>query len=69
MTMHEYRITKYDPTLRDENGRYTREEWTSFSQVGGAVSFEEYVRVEKAYIDTALAFLREDKVGSCGSRD
>jgi hypothetical protein len=61
--MYQYRVTKYDPALRDENGRYRREEWISFSQVGELVPFEEYARVEKAYIDTALAFLREDKVG------
>jgi len=63
MIMYQYRVTKYDPALRDENGRYTREEWISFSQVGELVPFEEYARVEMAYIDTALAFLRENKVG------
>ena len=61
--MYQYRVTKYDPALRDGSGRYSREEWTSFSQVGELVPFEEYARVEKAYIDTALAFLQEDKVG------
>jgi hypothetical protein len=57
--MYQYRITKYNPVFRDEKGRYTSEEWTSFGDVGEIVSVKEYVRVETAYIGTALAFLRE----------
>jgi hypothetical protein len=30
----EYRVTKYDPTRRDARGAYTREEWTSFGDIG-----------------------------------
>jgi hypothetical protein len=57
--MYQYRVTKYNPVFRDENGRYTSEEWTSFGDVGEIVSVKEYVRVETAYIEAALAFLRE----------
>jgi hypothetical protein len=61
--MIEYRITKYDPAFRD-SGRYTRDEWTSVSDVGrsfgGMVLVrEEYNRVEDAYVAAALAFLDE----------
>jgi hypothetical protein len=61
--MYEYQVTKYDPAFRDENGKYTREDWISFVQVGELVSFDEYARVERAYIEIALAFLQEANVG------
>ena len=62
--MIEYRVTKYNPALRDANGAYTADEWIQFKQIGtafgGVVLTEgEYLRVEQAYIDTATAFLRE----------
>src|SRR5262245_29706913 len=55
--MNEYRITKYDPRLRDSSGRYLRDEWTSYSDVGRLVSLEEYIATEERYIEMALAFL------------
>jgi hypothetical protein len=60
--MYQYRVTKYNPVFRDEKGRYTREEWTSFGEVGEIVSVQEYIRVEAAYIEVALDFLREADV-------
>jgi len=62
--MHQFRITKYDPAVRNKSGHYTREEWTAFSDVGRTVggvvlTLAEYERVEAAYIDAALGFLRE----------
>jgi hypothetical protein len=64
----EYRVTKYDPALRDLDGRYLREEWTSAGDIGrlfdGVVlTREEYLRVEDAHVETVLAFLRE---AGCG---
>ena len=71
--MFEYRITKYDPAYRDVAGAYTRDEWTSVSDVGR--SFEgtpltkaEYKRVENAYVASALEFLRESNVRSLAVR-
>lgn len=29
-----WRITKYNPLNRDENGLYVKDEWTSFSDIG-----------------------------------
>jgi hypothetical protein len=60
----EYRVTKYDPAFRDRAGRYVRDEWTSFGDIGrpfGGVVLtrEEYQRVEDAHVEAALAFLRE----------
>ncbi len=33
-----WRVTKYNPTFRDENGTYIKDEWTSFSDIGKKVS-------------------------------
>lgn len=62
--MIEYRVSKYNPALRDSNGAYTGEDWTSMSDVGrsfGGVTLTqaEYQRVESAYVSAAVAFLRE----------
>jgi hypothetical protein len=65
--MHQYRVTKYDPTLRDSAGAYTKEDWTSFSDIGRsrggvALTEEDYLRVESAYIDIAKKFIAEDSI-------
>jgi len=66
--MHEYRVTKYDPSLRDASGAFLGDDWTSISDIGRSFSGvvltrEEYERVERAYIQAALAFLDEGGVG------
>ena len=48
-------ITKYNSIFRDENWNYTRNEWTSISDIGKKfddVLFtkEEYLEIEKKYI-------------------
>jgi len=65
--VHQFRVTKYNPKFRDSRGVYTRDEWTSFADIGemfnGAeLSSEEYQRVEDAYVSAAIAFLREANV-------
>jgi hypothetical protein len=67
--MYEYRVTKYDPALRDETGAFRGDDWTAVSDVGrsyGGVVFtrKEYDRVERAYVKAGLAFLREGGVMS-----
>ena len=67
--MKEFRITKYDPKYRDRNGVFTKPDWTSFSEIGDVinghkVTKSEYMKVEKAYIDSALHFLREANIVS-----
>ena len=64
---HTWRITKYDPALRNEAGHYTRTEWTFFAQVGDVVggsllTFEAYGRVEDAYVAAAMRFVAEADV-------
>ncbi len=62
--MNEYRVTKYNPAFRDRSGAYTKVEWISFKQIGQTFSgvpltSDEYKRVEEAYVQAALSFLRE----------
>jgi hypothetical protein len=50
-----YRITKYDPNKRNEQGHYLdNSEWTSISDIGKAeynnVTFEDYEEIESAYV-------------------
>lgn len=59
--MHHWHISKYDRQDRDDDGSYRDAEWTSMSDIGIAfngvtLTREEYVRVERLYIDSVLAF-------------
>lgn len=62
--MPEFRITKYDPALRDSSGAYLGSEWTSMSDIGKSTTLDEYIRVEAAYLDVVLAFLQEANIDS-----
>ncbi|WP_018703688.1 hypothetical protein [Anaeromusa acidaminophila] len=67
--MFSWRITKYKPDYRDELGRYTKNEWTSFSQIGDEFNGykftkEDYVIVENAYVDTIMAFMSSNNITS-----
>lgn len=64
---YQYRITKYDPAKRDENGAYLLDEWTAFSDIGkefAGVRLEEaaYLEVESAYLAAVGSFLREARL-------
>lgn len=53
--MVELRVTKYSPALRDAQGRYTRNDWTSVSDVGsewadGVLTLERYLAIEDQYV-------------------
>ncbi len=67
---HQWRVTKYNPALRDDNGYYTLvEEWTCPSEIGKTINgneftLEEYLRVEAAYIDTVVQFLNASDLDS-----
>jgi hypothetical protein len=60
--MIQYRVTKYDPALRNNAGAFLRDDWTSFSDVGTAVSLDAYSEVEDAYVRAAVAFMQESDV-------
>ena len=66
---YKYRVTKYDPKKRNENGHYQADEWTSISDIGKVFSNklltkEEYVNVENSYLFAIEAFLAEANI-SC----
>ena len=67
--MIEYRVTKYNPALRDASGAYLVDDWTLVKDIGrafgGVVLTEgEYRRVEQAYINSAICFLRAGGLNS-----
>ena len=71
---HEYRITKYDPGLRDTGGAYLVDEWTAFSDIGSrfagrVLTKAEYLRVENLYLNALEAFLNEAAVPTLTIRD
>ncbi len=61
--MKKYRISKYNPIFRTEEGIYEKEEWTSYYDIGkiiaGKTLFEEeYLNIEKKYIDTVFKIMK-----------
>lgn len=57
--MYGWRIIKYNPAFRDERGAYLKDEWTSVSDVGKSfdgevLTFEEYYKIENAYVASDL---------------
>lgn len=67
---YQWRITKYNPNFRNNEGHYTKElEWTSPSHIGKKIydetfTLEEYLKVETAYIDTIIKFLDVNNIKS-----
>ena len=62
--MHSFRITKYNPEYRNASGAYTRDDWTSYSDIGctyagRTLSLHEYQEVETTYIEVTVGFLRD----------
>jgi hypothetical protein len=60
--MFNWRITKYNPIYRDELGKYKKDEWTSFCEIGkifngNMLTSDEYVVVEDTYVGAILAFM------------
>lgn len=58
--MNAWKITKYDPVNRDDDGSYLDlKEWTCFSEVGTKVSMEEYLKQEEKYLRAITTFMAE----------
>lgn len=67
--MIKYRITKYNPIFRDRDGSYTKNEWTSYSDIGKyyddqRLETTDYLAIEQKYVDTLLFIFQEKKI-SC----
>lgn len=64
---HQFRMTKYDPALRDLAGAFTGEDWTSISDIGECFGGEvltlaRYLDVENAHLAVIAEFLDEAEV-------
>lgn len=64
-----WRVTKYNSLNRDENGYYIKDEWTSFSDIGNSYNgleftMSEYLKYEKAYIDSILSLMECNNIQS-----
>ncbi|HQP37684.1 MAG TPA: hypothetical protein PLI95_21015 [Polyangiaceae bacterium] len=64
-----FRVTKYDPDRRLPNGTYSRDEWTSVSDIGRAYGGQvfncaDYLRVETSYVLAVQRFLDAAHVGA-----
>jgi len=62
--MNQYRITKYTPANRNEQGEYTINEWTDFSDIGKKfdgveLTLDMYLEVENAYISVAISVIKK----------
>ena len=58
-----WQITKYDPKNRDADRVYLKDEWTDYSCIGKSfegkeLTYEDYLKVEDAYIQAVLLFMK-----------
>lgn len=65
--MKKFRITKYNPQLRDMQGRYCHNEWTSVSDIGKVYAGKlftnvDYLRIEESYLQAILGVLQDLKI-------
>lgn len=67
--MSRYRISKYNPLLRDERGCFIGEDWTSFSDIGKKYNGKvltnlQYIDVEAKYMDAIITVLHQSQVNT-----
>ena len=63
--MTSYRITKYNPDKRNEQGHYLdNSEWTAINDIGkpeyNNVTYEEYEKTESAYVDAIKSIMQDN---------
>ena len=63
--MTSYRITKYNPDKRNEQGHFLENsEWTAISDIGkpkyNNVTYEEYEKIESAYVNSIKLILQDN---------
>lgn len=64
-----WRITKYNPALRNSQGHYLAEEWTFFAEIGKTYSgqkltYQHYLSVENLYVASVIGFLSDAGLSS-----
>ena len=65
--MSSYRITKYDPSKRNEQGHYLdNSDWTAISDIGkpqyNNVTYEEYEEIESAYVAAIKSIMQDNNL-------
>jgi hypothetical protein len=68
-SLFSYRVTKYDPALRDETGAYTGDDWTMFDQIGQSfggvlLTLPAYLDVEARHLVALASFFEESGTSS-----
>ncbi|WP_404447996.1 hypothetical protein LG307_03155 [Sutcliffiella horikoshii] len=68
--LNQWRVTKYNPNYRNNEGHYTKpEEWTSASDIGKIIdsktfTIEEYLQIEQTYINAIIHIIKLNNVES-----
>lgn len=67
LNMFSYRITKYNPAYRNEQGWYLKDNWTCYSEIGRRrngeiLTLDEYLEVENKYIQAIIQFMECNKI-------
>ena len=65
--IHQYRLTKYDPALRDSSGGYTGDDWTAFAEIGETfagvpLTLATYLTVETNHLVALASFIDESGI-------
>jgi small subunit ribosomal protein S1 len=71
---YQFRVTKYDPGLRDRTGAFTGHDWTSVTEVGESfngrvLTQQRYDQVENAYLQAVELFAHASGVDQLVVRD
>ncbi len=66
---YQYRVTKFDPKNRNDQGHYLADEWTSISDIGKSFrgrtfSKENYEQVESSYLFAIETFLAKSDIAT-----
>ena len=64
-----YRITKFDPKKRNEEGHFLDDsEWTAISDIGNPkynnINYSEYEKIETAYVESIKLILDEKRISN-----
>lgn len=64
-----WRITKYDPALRNPQGQFLGDDWISLSEIGQIydgkpLTYEAYLSRENAYVRSVKSFMTEAGLAS-----
>lgn len=65
--MNKYRVSKYNPIFRNEKGIYTKDEWTSYSDIGKRygqmyLKKEDYLLMENKYCEAIYDILINNNI-------